>query len=141
LPRNICGLNARLVAADFRLWTSFRDAVNNLLLEKHLQLFYSTWRDAIMCGRQCADVRFWKEKGKGLMTQLDKQHGYSSAMPEARKALSRHQRYQINIRNRTNGSRTGPTGKARQRPHDDRLAGFDASYHEEEYVFSNDEGQ
>jgi hypothetical protein len=41
------------------------------------QLFYSTLRDAIMCGQRCADVRFWKEKGKGLMTELDKQHGYS----------------------------------------------------------------
>jgi hypothetical protein len=61
----------RKVSLPFlEVWLSDRD-------EQKAQLFHSTLSDAIMCGQQCADVRFWKEKGKGLMTQLDQQHGYS----------------------------------------------------------------
>ena len=63
--------NGRKVALPFlHVWLSDRDGQKR-------QLFYSTLRNAIMCGQRCASVPFWKEKGKGLMTQLDNEHGYS----------------------------------------------------------------
>jgi hypothetical protein len=63
--------NKREINLPFlHVWLSDRDG-------QKAQLLYSTLRDAIVCGQKCADVRFWKEKGKGLMTQIDKEHGFS----------------------------------------------------------------
>ena len=64
-------LGERKVNLPFlKLWLSDRDG-------QKAELLYTTLRDAIMSGRKVADVRFWKKKGEGLMTQLDREHGYS----------------------------------------------------------------
>src|SRR5262245_6146682 len=36
-------------------------------------------RDAIMRGSKHVGVRFWKSKGEGLMTQAEKERGYSTS--------------------------------------------------------------
>ena len=41
------------------------------------ELLYAALRDAIMRGCKHVGVRFWKNKGEGVMTQIDKEHGYS----------------------------------------------------------------
>ena len=38
---------------------------------------YEAHRCALMSGRRYSLVRVWKRKGEGLMTTLDKEHGYS----------------------------------------------------------------
>jgi hypothetical protein len=38
---------------------------------------YEVQRCAVMSGRRYSSVRIWKRKGDGLMTGLDKEHGYS----------------------------------------------------------------
>ncbi len=45
--------------------------------EQKAQLLYKALRDAIISGEKFASVRFWKKKNEGLMTQKDKEHGYS----------------------------------------------------------------
>jgi hypothetical protein len=52
------------------IWLSDRD-------EQKAQLLYTALRDAIISGRKCIGVRFWKKKGEGVMTQMDKEHGFS----------------------------------------------------------------
>jgi hypothetical protein len=49
------------------------------------ELLYAALRDAIMRDCKHVAVRFWKNKGEGLMTQMDKEHGYSY---ESRYAIS-----------------------------------------------------
>src|ERR1700738_1899242 len=41
------------------------------------ELLYAALRDAIMRGGKYCGVRFWKNKGEGLMREIDKEHGYS----------------------------------------------------------------
>jgi hypothetical protein len=41
------------------------------------ELLYAGLRDAIVRGSKYCGVRFWKNKGEGLMTEMDKEHGYS----------------------------------------------------------------
>jgi len=53
------------------IWLSDRDG-------KKAELLYATLRDAIMRGSKYLGVRFWKNKGEGLMTQTEKERGYSS---------------------------------------------------------------
>jgi hypothetical protein len=43
------------------------------------QILYNALRDAIVSGRKYVGVRFWKKKGDGLMTPLDREHGYMRA--------------------------------------------------------------
>ena len=46
--------------------------------KQHAELLYAALRDAIMKGSKHVNVRFWKNKGEGLMTQTEKERGYSS---------------------------------------------------------------
>jgi hypothetical protein len=41
------------------------------------ELLYAGLRDALTRGSKHLGVRFWKNTGEGLMTQIDKEHGYS----------------------------------------------------------------
>src|SRR5262249_53567806 len=52
------------------IWLSDRDG-------QKAELLYAALRDAIMSGSKYVGVRFWKNKGEGLMTQIDKEKGYS----------------------------------------------------------------
>ncbi len=45
--------------------------------EKIAQLLIGALSDAILSGRKCARVRFFKKEGEGLMTPADEEHGYS----------------------------------------------------------------
>jgi hypothetical protein len=53
------------------IWLSDRDG-------KKAELLYAALRDTIMRGSKYLGVRFWKHKGEGLMTQTEKERGYSS---------------------------------------------------------------
>jgi hypothetical protein len=53
-----------------RLWLSDRDG-------QKAQLIYEALRHAILSGKKCKNVRFWKKKGDGFMTEVDKEHGWS----------------------------------------------------------------
>jgi hypothetical protein len=52
------------------IWLSDREG------EKAQQV-YSALHDAIMSREKFAEIRFFKEKGQGLMTEIDRLHGYS----------------------------------------------------------------
>jgi len=62
------GLNIELPCLN--IWLSDGDG-------RKAELLYSALRDAITSGNKYLDVRFWKNKGDGLMTQADKKEGYS----------------------------------------------------------------
>jgi hypothetical protein len=53
-----------------KVWLSDEKEQKALLLNTAL-------RDAIISGQKYAGVRFFKKPGEGLMTQVDKEHGYS----------------------------------------------------------------
>ena len=40
------------------------------------EIYEAHW-GALMSGRRFSQIRVWKRKGEGLMTELDKEHGYS----------------------------------------------------------------
>jgi hypothetical protein len=46
--------------------------------EQKASLLNNALRDAILSGRKYVGVRFFKQKDEGLMTQMDKEKGYSS---------------------------------------------------------------
>jgi hypothetical protein len=63
--------NERIVNLPFlNVWLSDRDGHKR-------QVLHSALQDALVGGWRSTGVRFWKEKGQGLMTELDKHHGYS----------------------------------------------------------------
>jgi hypothetical protein len=53
------------------VWLSDKD-------EQRARLLIGALRDAILSGRKYAGVRFFKKKGEGIMTSIDKEHGWSS---------------------------------------------------------------
>ncbi len=63
--------NARKIKLPcLMMWLSDRDG-------QKAELLYAALRDAIMRGSKHLGARFWKNKGEGLMTQIDKEHGFS----------------------------------------------------------------
>jgi hypothetical protein len=42
---------------------------------------YEALRDAMASGKTYTNVRFWKKKGEGFMTQEDKEQGYGGGYP------------------------------------------------------------
>ena len=45
--------------------------------DQKAELLYRVLRDAIVRGSKHAGIRFFKNKGEGLMTQIDKERGWS----------------------------------------------------------------
>jgi hypothetical protein len=73
----------------YNAWGNQEDKIKLPLLSAWLsdgagqkaELLYAALRDAMMSGSKYLGVRLWKKQGDGVMTQSDKEQGYSRHYP------------------------------------------------------------